>query len=107
MAAARRRAAERVRAQEEKRLEALELGVASVMATVGVLAGLREQVVRQEEALRGHVGDLVDLGKTAEEIAELAEVDVSVIRSVRRPKARAGAASEARAGVGRVPEEQP
>lgn len=85
--AARQRAAERVRQQEQKRLDQITDAAAGVMDTATTLGVLRVQVEQAEAELRAHVAVLLGLGKTAEEIAELAEVDVSVVNDATvRPK---------------------
>ena len=85
LAAARRRALEKVQAQESKRLESIAENAAALGAESSILASLRRQMEEHEGLFRGHVDALVKLGKTVDEIADLAEVDVSAVRAARRP----------------------
>lgn len=74
-----------MRAQEQARLDALAEAVTGALEAAEQLAEARRLQAAGEAALREHVAALAGLGKTVEEIAELTELSLSVVRSARRP----------------------
>lgn len=103
---ARARAMERLLAGERERLESLASGAVAVGVAYARMAAAQAALEVAAVGFRAEVAAMVELGKSSEEIAALAEVPVTAVRSARRPpKAAGGRAVEPVAG--RVPPPAP
>lgn len=87
---ARQRAAERVQQQMAAQVAALTEAVGAGMEAVERRAAAEVELADADAAVRSAVATLAELGQSTEQIAELLEADVAVVRSARRPKPAAG-----------------
>lgn len=79
-------ARQRVMQAKQAQMERVTNAVAGVMAAAERKRDAEAEIEAAEEQLRAEVDKLVKEGEGLEAIADMTEVDISVIRAARRPK---------------------